>query len=78
MFTGPTVVEIPVHIDWDRIQSRSVIATETNQYGVEVVEQPVETLGNSGTRGLSDSSRAARDFVRSQSYPLSLESCATR
>ena len=40
-----------MHIDWDQIQSRSVIVTETNQYGVEVIEQPVETLGNSGTRG---------------------------
>ena len=51
VFTGPTVVDIPVDIDWTQIQSPMTIVTESNQYGVEVVEQPVECLSNGSRRG---------------------------
>ena len=51
VFTGPTVVDIPVDIDWTQIQSSMTIVTESNQYGVEVVEQPVECLSTGSKRG---------------------------
>ena len=49
MIVGPTVATVPVHIDSARVEPSSILVTDTNQYGITVVEQPVMELASPGS-----------------------------